>query len=171
MRLLAALLFLCLPVFAPAAGQWVGMSAPSVALPDQHGNTVDLSGLRGNWVALYFYPKNNTPGCTEEARQFRDHHAQLKAKGVIVVGVSMDDVESHREFARKLALPFTLLADADGAAAKAFDVLKGVGPVKYARRETFLIDPEGMIVYHYPQVNSREHAVQVLRDVTELQAR
>lgn len=170
MRLLVALLFLYLPAFAPAAGQWVGTPVPSVALPDQHGNTVDLSALRGNWVALYFYPKNNTPGCTEEAKQFRDHYAQLKAKGVVVVGVSMDDVESHKDFARKLALPFTLLADAEGVAAKALGVLKGVGPVKYARRETFLIDPEGMIVYHYPQVNSREHAAQVLRDVTALQA-
>lgn len=163
--LCAALLFTA----AAQAGEWVGTSAPPVQLPDQHGKTVDLASYRGQWVALYFYPKNNTPGCTEEAKQFRDHHAALKEKDVAVIGISVDDVESHREFARKLKLPFTLLADTEGAVSKAFGVLHGFGPVKYAGRETFLIDPEGTIVYHYPDVNSRTHAAQVLRDVVELQ--
>ena len=164
------LLLLLLPSLA-SAGEWVGTPAPAVVLPDQRGQAFDLATLRGSWVALYFYPKNDTPGCTEEAKQFRDHHAALAAKGVKVVGVSLDDVASHRAFAAKLQLPFTLLADTAGATAKAFGVLRGFGPVKYAARETFLIDPAGTIVYHYPEVHSREHAAQVLRDVTALQAR
>lgn len=171
MRLLPVLLLVCLPVIVAAEVKWVGTPLPALVLPDQDGRPFDLGAMRGNWIALYFYPKNNTPGCTEEARQFRDHHDRLQAKGVIVVGVSLDDVASHREFAKKLGLPFTLLADTDGVAARAFGVLKGVGPLKYARRETFLIDPEGTVVYHYPEVNSREHAAQVLRDVTRLQDR
>lgn len=169
MRALAVLCAVLLFSAAAQGGEWVGASAPAVKLPDQDGKTVDLASYRGQWVALYFYPKNNTPGCTEEAKQFRDHHAALKEKNVAVIGVSIDDVKSHREFAQKLKLPFTLLADTDGAVAKAFGVLHGFGPVKYAGRETFLIDPGGTIVYHYPDVNSREHAAQVLRDVSGLQ--
>ncbi|MFP5441971.1 MAG: peroxiredoxin [Gammaproteobacteria bacterium] len=169
MRVLAALCVALLVAAAAQAGEWVGASAPAVKLPDQNGKVVDLASYRGQWVALYFYPKNNTPGCTEEAKQFRDHHAALKEKGVAVIGVSVDDVESHRDFAKKLQLPFTLLADVDGTVAKAFGVLRGFGPVKFAGRETFLIDPEGTIVYHYPDVNSRTHAEQVLRDVAGVQ--
>lgn len=154
--------------FAAQAAEWVGTTAPAVKLPDQTGKVVDLATFRGQWLALYFYPKNNTPGCTEEAKQFRDYFARLKAQNVAVVGISVDDVESHRDFAKKLELPFTLLADTEGKVAKAFGVLHGFGPVKFAGRETFLIDPEGTIVYHYPEVNSREHAGQVLADVLRL---
>ncbi len=171
--LLAVLLALAAAAHALDAGdanaRWVGSPAPKVILQNQSGKRFDLATLRGQWVALYFYPKNNTPGCTEEAKQFRDHFAELKASNIAVVGVSVDDVASHREFAAKLQLPFTLLADSDGSVAKTFGVLRGFGPVKFAGRETFLIDPDGTIVYHYPEVNSREHAVQVLRDVETLQ--
>ncbi|MFZ5724311.1 MAG: peroxiredoxin [Pseudomonadota bacterium] len=170
MRRFAAVLLALLSA-AAVAGEWVGTPAPAVKLPDQSGRTVDLASFRGQWVALYFYPKNGTPGCTEEAKQFRDHYAKLKEKGVTVVGVSMDDVASHREFADKHKLPFTLLADTEGAASQAFGVLHGFGPLKYAGRETFLIDPDGTIVYHYPEVDSRQHAAQVLQDVGQLQAK
>lgn len=170
MRTLLLALALLLPLPALAAGQWVGRPAPAVVLPDQSGKVVDLATLRGQWVAFYFYPRNDTPGCTEEAKQFRDHHAALKAAGVTVVGASVDDVESHKAFAQKLGLPFTLLADTDGRVAKAFGVLHGFGPVKFAGRETFLIDPQGTIVLHYPEVDSRTHAAQVLRDVARLQS-
>ncbi len=164
-----ALALLLLPGGIAVAGEWVGVAAPAVKLLNQAGNSFDLAALRGQWVALYFYPKDNTPGCTEEAKQFRDHFASLQAKNIAVVGVSVDDVESHRAFAEKLKIPFTLLADTDGAVAKQFGVLHGFGPVKFAGRETFLIDPEGTIVYHYAEVNSREHATQVLVDVEKLQ--
>lgn len=163
--------FLVLAVTAvQATGEWVGTAAPVVKLPDQNGKPFDLASLRGKWIAFYFYPKNDTPGCTEEAKQFRDSHAALLAKNVVVVGVSVDDVESHKAFAAKHTLPFTLLADTDGRVAKAFGVLRGFGPVKFAGRETFLIDPQGTIVYHYPDVNTRAHAAQVLADVQKLQA-
>lgn len=154
---------------AAFAGEWVGAPSPAVKLPDQDGKLVDLAAFRGQWVALYFYPKDSTPGCTEEAKQFRDHFPQLKAKNIAVIGVSVDDVASHRDFATKLKIPFTLLSDVDGKVSKAFGVLHGFGPVKFAGRETFLIDPAGTIVYHYPEVNSREHAAQVLADVEKLQ--
>lgn len=170
MRALWLALLLATGLSAAQAAEWVGSAAPAISLPDQTGKQRELSSLRGKWVALYFYPKNNTPGCTEEARQFSAHYPQLKANNVEVVGVSVDDVDSHREFAKKLGLPFILLADTAGAVAKQFGVLKGLGPVKFAARETFLIDPEGTIVYHYGEVDSREHAAQVLRDVQRLSA-
>lgn len=171
MRMRPLILFVMLVLVSASAlaGDWVGMPAPAVTLTNQHGKTVDLATLHGQWVALYFYPKNNTPGCTEEAKQFRDHFAKLKERNIAVVGISVDDVESHRDFAKKLELPFTLLADTDGAVAEKFGVLRGFGPVKFAGRETFLIDPQGTIVYHYAEVNSREHAAQVLAGVEKLQ--
>lgn len=168
MRNFLGALLLVGAAFGAQAGEWVGAAVPVVQLPDQTGKVVDLAKFRGQWLALYFYPKNNTPGCTEEAKQFRDYHARLKAQNVAVVGISVDDVESHRAFAKKLELPFTLLADTDGAVARAFGVLHGFGPMKFAGRETFLIDPEGTIVYHYAEVNSREHAAQILGDVIRL---
>lgn len=171
MRTLLLCFALLLPSLAGAQGQWVGTPVPAVTLPDQAGKPMDLAGQRGRWLVVYFYPKNNTPGCTEEAKQFRDHHARLQALGADIVGISLDDVESHRDFARKLDLPFRLLADTEGKAARAFGVLGGFGPVKYAARETFLVDPEGTIVFHYPEVNARQHAAQVLRDVQRLQGR
>lgn len=169
MRILSMLAAIFLVPGLVFAGDWVGAPAPAVSLPNQAGQLVDLAALRGQWVVLYFYPKNNTPGCTEEARQFRDYYPKLQAKNIAVVGVSVDDVKSHQGFAEKLQLPFTLLADTDGAAARAFGVLKGFGPVKFAARETFLIDPAGVIVYHYAAVNARDHAAQVLVDVERLQ--
>jgi peroxiredoxin Q/BCP len=170
--MLNALLTLALLVSgtAIAAGQWVGSVAPAVKLKDQHGKDFDLASLRGRWVALYFYPKDDTPGCSEEARQFVMAYGQLQAQNVEVVGISTDSVESHRDFATRLGIMFPLLADTEGSAARAFNVLRGFGPLKFAARETFLIDPEGTIVYHYPDVNTQEHAAQVLADVQRLKA-
>ncbi len=150
------------------AGEWVGRPAPAVKLPNQDGNEIDLASYHGKWVALYFYPKDGSPGCTEEARRFVEFESRLKAKRIEVVGVSVDDSTSHRRFADQLKIHFNLLADTDGEVAREFGVLKGLGPVKFAARETFLIDPDGTIVYQYSQVNSKDHAAQVLRDVERL---
>lgn len=165
------LLALCLSLLstvATAQTEWVGQVAPSFSLPDQHGKARALSEYKGRWVALYFYPKNDTPGCTEEAKAFRDLYPTLKQNNIDVVGVSLDDVASHKAFAKKLDLPFTLLADSDQKLARHFNVLRGFGPITHAKRETFLIDPNGNVVYHYKSVNAAEHAKQVLGDVKRL---
>ncbi len=169
MRALMLLLtILLLPLSAWADGQWVGTPAPSTRLQDQGGQWRSLDEFRGQWLALYFYPKNGTPGCTEEALQFSKLYPQLQKEKIAVVGVSVDDVASHQEFAAKLKLPFPLLADEQQTLARHFKVLRGFGPVAFARRETFLIDPQGVIVYHYPSVNTQQHAAQILADVKRL---
>lgn len=169
-RALALLLLFLLPCPALAAGQWVGTPAPTLRLPDQDGRPRALAEFRGQWVALYFYPKDDTPGCTREALRFRERWAELRRANIMVVGVSVDDVASHKAFASRLQLPYPLLADTRHDLAKAMGVLRGFGPVSYASRETFLIDPQGTIVYHYPDVDTERHAGQVLTDVGRLSA-
>lgn len=153
-----------------AAGKWVGTSAPTITLPDQHNATRTLADFRGRWVALYFYPKDDTPGCTQEAIQFRDRWSHFQKAGIEVIGVSVDSVASHKEFATTHKLPFILLSDEKHQLAKAMGVLRGFGPIAFASRETFLIDPEGTIVYHYPSINTSRHAEEVLKDVARLKA-
>ncbi len=164
-------LLLALPLGAFAESQWVGTPAPTLKLADQDGILRSVQDYRGQWVALYFYPKDKTAGCTEEAKKFRDRWADFRKARVMVLGVSVDDVASHKDFARSLALHYPLLADENHELAKAMGVLRGFGPVSYASRQTFLIDPEGTIVYHYPDVDTGTHAAQVLRDVARLSAR
>lgn len=145
-----------------------GKPAPEFRLQDQNSEWHTLEDYRGQWVVLYFYPKDDTPGCTTEACNFRDDIYRYKAKGAAVLGVSLDDVESHQEFAEKYELPFPLLADVDHDAAEKYDVLKTLGPLKFAKRETFLINPEGIVVKHYSDVDPDEHAKQVLADLDTL---
>lgn len=164
--LLSASVLLAAVAFAD--GEWVGQAAPAFRLQDQSGQWHELKDYKGRWVALYFYPKDGTPGCTEEAKKFRDRFEDFKKQNIAVLGVSLDDVESHKAFAEKLGLPFPILADSDHQLADRFKVLGGFGPLRYAKRETFLIDPEGTIVYHYPSVNTGTHAEQVLKDVARL---
>lgn len=159
-----------LPVAAQAAGQWVGTAAPAITLPDQDNRARSLADFRGRWVALYFYPRDDTPGCTQEAIQFRDRWPQYRKAGIDVIGVSVDSVKSHKDFATNHRLPFILLSDEKHQLAKAMGVLRGFGPVAFASRETFLIDPDGTIVYHYPSVNTARHADEVLKDVARLKA-
>lgn len=166
-RLLCSLV-LALPLTVLAAGQWVGTPAPVQKLADQNGKLRSLADYKGRWVALYFYPKDKTRGCTEEAKKFRDRWPEFQKQNIDVIGVSIDSVASHKEFAAALKLPFPLLADESRELAKAMGVLRGFGPVAYASRETFLIDPDGTIVYHYPDVNTGTHAEQVLADVATL---
>lgn len=164
-------LLLTIPLTSLASGQWVGTPAPALQLADQDGKLRSVRDFKGQWVALYFYPKDGTSGCTEEAKKFRDRWAEFKQANVMVLGVSVDDVASHKDFAQTLGLQYPLLADDKHALAKAMGVLRGFGPVSYASRQTFLIDPEGTIVYHYPDVNTGTHAAQVLSDVARLSAK
>ena len=143
----------------------VGADAPSFNLQDQNGDWHTLESYRGQWLAVYFYPRDDTPGCTTEACNFRDNIYAFKAIGAAVVGISVDDVDSHKEFSDKYKLPFTILADEDGKTAKAYGVLKDYKLLKLASRQSFLVNPEGKVVKHYADVDPDEHTDQVLVDI------
>jgi peroxiredoxin Q/BCP len=148
----------------------VGSAAPAFRLQDQNGDWHELADYRGGWLAVYFYPKDDTPGCTTEACNFRDNIYAFKAIGASVIGISVDDVDSHREFSEKYKLPFVILADASGATADAYGVLRDWKLLKIASRESFLVDPEGNIARHYAEVDPEIHTQQVLADLEALMA-
>jgi len=149
-----------------------GQPAPDFAMASGDGSTVKLSDLRGKTVVLYFYPKDDTPGCTKEACSFRDHYDELKSLGVAVLGVSPDDAASHRKFAGKYSLPFPLLADEGAATATAYGVWveKSMYGKKYmgVERTTFVIDGEGIIRKVFPKVKVEGHTEEVLEAVRGL---
>ena len=147
----------------------VGEPAPDFALPDQEGKTRSLAGFRGKWLVLYFYPRDDTPGCTRQACAFRDDTSRLAALGAQVVGVSVDDIESHLDFAKEHRLPFPLLADAGGAVAARYGSLRDLGLIKFARRNTFLIDPQGRIAQDYLSANASRNSQEVIEDLQRLQ--
>ena len=144
-----------------------GDGAPDFEARDAGGNAVKLSDLRGRKVVLYFYPKDDTPGCTKEACSFRDGFAEFERRGIEVLGVSTDDEKSHRKFAEKYSLPFTLLADTDHNVADLYEVYgeKEFMGRKYmgVARKTFLIDEEGRLRKVFDKVKVDEHADEVLR--------
>jgi peroxiredoxin Q/BCP len=150
----------------------IGAAAPDVTLPDQDGKTQRLRDRRGQWVLVYFYPRDDTPGCTVEACGVRDEWKAFRAGGIEVVGISADSVASHRKFADKFKLPFTLLADEEKSVIRAFGTW---GKKKFMGREfdgilrqSFLIDPAGRIAKIYRKVKPAEHAAEVLADVRAL---
>jgi thioredoxin-dependent peroxiredoxin len=151
-----------------------GGSAPDFTLPDQDGEQVALSGLRGRWVALYFYPKADTPGCTKQACGVRDHSASYEAAHAVVLGVSPDPVDELRAFADKYGLAFTLLSDEGGRVAQTYGVWDELelGDLKVwgNRRSTALIDPDGRIAEVFPDVKPDEHDELVLGALGELGA-
>ena len=150
----------------------VGAPAPEFKLQDQNGKWHELKDYRGKWVALYFYPKDQTPGCTTQACEFRDNIFAFRDAGAVILGVSVDDVDSHKKFAEKHSLPFDILADSDKVAAKQYGVLKRfLGTIELAKRDTFLIDPNGKIVRHYEDVDPKGHSQVVLKDIKELKAK
>jgi peroxiredoxin Q/BCP len=150
----------------------LGSAAPEFKLQDQNGKWHELKDYRGKFVALYFYPKDQTPGCTTQACEFRDNIFAFRDAGAVILGVSVDDVESHKKFSEKHGLPFPILADDKKVAAKQYGVLKRfLGTIELAKRDTFLIDPKGKIVRHYPDVDPEGHSQLVLKDIKELQAK
>jgi peroxiredoxin Q/BCP len=165
-------LFLATMTLAACAGEppAVGTAAPAFKLQDQNGEWHELSDYQGGWVAVYFYPKDDTPGCTTEACSFRDNIYAFKAIGANVVGISLDDVESHKEFSTKYKLPFTILADVGGKTAEAYGVLTDYKLMKIASRQSFLVNREGTIVKHYDKVDPDTHTGQVLADLQALMA-
>ena len=153
-----------------AADVAVGKPAPDFRLQDQNGEWHELGDYRGQWVTLYFYPKDDTPGCTTEACSFRDSIFAFEDIGCTVLGVSLDDQASHKAFAEKYSLPFSLLADTEGDVAKSYGVFTQYGDMNIAKRETFLVDPQGNVAMHYKRVDPETHSAQVLADLKELGA-
>lgn len=146
----------------------VGDPAPDFSLTDQNGEQRSLEDYRDGWVALYFYPKDDTPGCTTQACEFRDDIFKYRRMGCQVLGVSLDDEESHKEFAEKYGLPFPLLADNEGTTADAYGVKTRMFGMSIAKRHTFLIDPDGNIAKHYADVDPETHSSELLSDLAEL---
>ena len=164
--LLATVLLSGALLAAPAqASPPVGSAAPSFALPDQKGETRSLEEFGGKWLVLYFYPKDNTPGCTTQACEFRDNVFEFRRLGAEIVGISLDDVATHLGFAEEHGLPFALLADEGGVVAQEYGVLRNFGAVQLASRQTFLISPEGVVARHYEKVDVNMHSEEVLRDL------
>lgn len=139
----------------------VGDTAPDFTVKDTNGNTVKLSDYAGKTVVLYFYPKDDTPGCTKQACSFRDNYTQYTDKGIPVFGISMDDEASHQKFTEKFSLPFPLLADTNGAITKAYDVDGG----GYSKRVTFVVGGDGKISKVYSTIQTDTHATDVLQDL------
>ena len=146
----------------------VGEAAPDFNLPDQDGKTHQLQDYAGQWLVLYFYPKDDTPGCTQEACAFRDDLHKLTALGAQVVGISVDDSNSHAEFARKYHLPFPLLADKSTGVAARYGALMDLCIFKYAKRYTFLIDPQGRIAKVYQKVETSKHSTEIIEDLNQI---
>jgi peroxiredoxin Q/BCP len=140
----------------------VGQSAPTFTLPSQTGEAISLDSYRGKWVVLYFYPKDMTTGCTIEAHKFQDALPQFDAKNAVILGVSVDTVDSHKQFCTKDSLTFHLLADPDHKVVSAYGSLGGFAGITIANRNTFLIDPHGKIAQEWVKVNPNTAASDVL---------
>ena len=149
----------------------VGTPAPDFRLQDQKGQWHALADYHGQWLVLYFYPKDQTPGCTTEACEVRDNIFAFRALGASVLGVSVDDVDSHKAFAEKHSLPFPLLADPTKETTRRYGVLaRMLGVFELAQRDTFIIDPAGRIAAHFVKVDPKEHSATVLAALKSLEA-
>jgi peroxiredoxin Q/BCP len=145
-----------------------GTKAPDFTLSSQEGTTVNLHDFAGKWVVLYFYPKDMTQGCTIEAHNFQRDLAQYDQKNAVILGVSEDSVDSHKTFCAKESLTFKLLADNDHEVAPKYGSLQDYNGMKIAARNTFLIDPKGVIRKVYIKVNPNPHSEQVLADLSSM---
>ena len=149
------------------AGLKVGDKAPNFGLQDQNNIIHTLSDYEGQWIVLYFYPKDDTPGCTTQACDFRDAVKRIIASKAVVFGLSLDSVTSHKLFAEKYNLPFSLLADETGEVSELYDSLSMF--YKAAKRNTFIVDPKGNIAKIYLSVNPKTHSEMVLNDLNSIQ--
>ncbi len=150
----------------------VGKTAPDFALPDEKGELHELSDYRGRWLVLYFYPKDNTPGCSTEAREFNELLGEFAKEGAVVIGVSKDPLKSHARFKEKLGLNFTLLSDEDAGVLRAYGAWgkKKLYGKEYEGtiRSTVLIDPEGQVAAVWPKVRAKGHAHEALEKLREV---
>ena len=146
----------------------IGSKAPDFNLPNANGELVSLTSLSGGWIVLYFYPRDDSPICTKQACSFRDDMHKLEKLGAKVVGVSIDDANSHAEFAKKYKLAFPLLSDKDGEIASKYGALTNLGIFKMAKRYTFLIDANGVLRKTYLSVDTSKHSQQIINDLMAL---
>ena len=146
----------------------IGDDAPSFTLPDSQGNQINSNDFKGKWIVLYFYPKDDTPGCTAEACHFRDDFKLLESLGAKVIGISIDDSFSHKKFAEKYNLPFPLLSDALGEVARRYGALNNFLVIKLAKRYTYLINPQGKIAKIYLSVDTSKHSQEIIDDLKAL---
>jgi len=163
------LLALLINFHVKAEDSWVGKAAPEFDIPDQHGVFHTLKEYQGKWLVLYFYPKDDTPGCTTEAQNFTTDYKTIQELGAVVVGASLDSIESHKAFADKYNIPFTLLADKDEIMSNAYGVVKNIPLMHYAKRQTFIINPQGIVAKFYEDVKASSHSQDVIRDLKKLQ--
>ena len=147
----------------------LGEAAPNFTLIDQAGEDRTLRDYQGQWLVLYFYPKDDTPGCTKEACAFRDEYKVITEKNTQVIGISIDNQKTHAEFSEKYGLPFPLLADTSGEVAKRYQALTSLGPVKFAKRHSFIIDPNGDIQKIYRKVDVNNHSQEIISALKTLQ--
>lgn len=155
---------------ARAAAPSTGSAAPEFSLPSQENRSVSLRDFRGSWVVLYFYPKDQTPGCTREAHNFQVDQAKYAERQAVVLGVSVDSVDSHKRFCAKEGLNFKLLADSDGKVSQAYGSLMNFVVTKVSKRNTFLIDPAGKIARAYISVDPARHSDEVLQTLDAMQS-
>ena len=148
----------------------VGAQAPSFKLRDSTDQWVDLNSFKGKWLVIFFYPKDDTPGCTKEACNFRDNYSLIKSIGANIVGISLDGSTSHQKFSAKHGLPFMLLSDPNGTVTKAYGALFQFFCIRLAKRHSFIIDPSGLIRKEYRSVNPATHSDQIIKDLKFLQA-
>jgi peroxiredoxin Q/BCP len=146
-----------------------GTSAPDFTANSQEGKPVSLRDFRGKWVVLYFYPKDFTSGCTREAHNFQRDLAQYEQKNAVILGISVQDEETHQKFCAKEGLSFKLLADTKYEVSSSYGSLVNLGVAKLSARHTFLIDPEGIVRKAYLDVNAEKHSAEVLSDLAQFQ--
>lgn len=144
--------------------------APTFNLKDSSSKWIDLRSFKGGWLVLFFYPKDDTPGCTKEVCHFRDNYSLIKSMGVSIVGISLDDSASHKKFTAKHNLPFMLLSDPQGIVAEAYGALFKFLCIKLAKRHSFIIDPKGLVRKEYRSVNPLTHSNQIMEDLKVLQS-
>ena len=144
--------------------------APYFKLRNATNQWVDLNFFNGEWLVIFFYPKDDTPGCTKEACNFRDNYSLIKSVGANIVGISLDGSSSHQKFSAKHGLPFMLLSDPNGNVTKAYGALFQFFCIRLAKRHSFIVDPSGLIRKEYRSVNPATHSDQIIKDLKLLQA-
>jgi len=168
LALLCAMVVLAPVLIASAAHPEAGAPAPQFTLKSQDGSPVSLSDFHGKWVVLYFYPKDMTPGCTIEAHNFQRDQAKFDAANAVILGVSLDTPDSHKQFCTKEGLTFRLLADPEHKVVDTYGSLGSFATFKIANRNTFLIDPQGRIVKVWTKVEVPHHSEEVLAAIADL---
>jgi peroxiredoxin Q/BCP len=148
-----------------------GTAAPDFTLPSQDSSSVSLKDYRGKWVVLYFYPKDQTPGCSREAHNFQIDQPKYAERNAVVLGVSLDSVDSHKKFCAKEGLNFKLLSDGEHKVTDSYGSLTNLGVAKFAARHTFVIDANGKIAKVYTSVDPVKHSAEVLSELDQLQKR